>query len=182
MKTQGEQQHKRLLKLAKLALNSEGVNEGWKESIVTAIGESEGIWYKGSYGSEYMMYATKIKALQIKEGYGTLDDGKWIVVEEESVLCAIVSANPATDEEITEFFLKEAKKRGFVEGTIFQNAWSGNIHGEFTGEVGTLNIAFGSLQGIHSGNQWILHNGKWADILETISKAEAEKALGKRIE
>ena len=181
MEIEDKEQHKRLVKLAKLALNSEEVDQGWKEAIENAIGESEGVWYKSSYGTEYMIYATKIRNRQIIEGYGTLDEGKWVVVEDANILCGITSANPATPEEITEFFFKEAKKRGYVKGTLFHNAWKGNIYGEFTGEVGTLKVALGSSEGMHSGNQWILYNGKWADILETISKAEAEKALGKKI-
>jgi hypothetical protein len=90
---------------------------------------------------------------------------------------------PATDKEVEEALIKEAKKRGFKEGVRVDKLLYNNI-GSLNGDSKTcenkeFKLSFGHL---FIGNLLIFHNtGKWAEIVETITKEQAEKELGKTI-
>jgi hypothetical protein len=90
---------------------------------------------------------------------------------------------PATDKEVEEALIKEAKKRGFKEGVRVDKLLYTNI-GSLNGDSKTcenkeFKLSFGHL---FIGNLLIFHNtGKWAEIVETITKEQAEKELGKTI-
>lgn len=91
---------------------------------------------------------------------------------------------PATDKEVEEALIKEAKKRGFKEGVRFNSAYSGNIHGRNTGVVSELNLSINI--GLHTNNQWVFYKGKWAEIVsEPVKKmtvSEICKELGYNVE
>lgn len=96
---------------------------------------------------------------------------------------------PATDKEIERVFIKEVKKRGFKEGVKFINLDSGvvqtikkspyfdggNIH------VSSPKEEWSTVYKGGSSNPVIFKNGKWATIISTITKEQAEKELGKTI-
>jgi hypothetical protein len=90
---------------------------------------------------------------------------------------------PATDEEVEEALIKEAKRRGFKEGVRVDKLLETNV-GSLNGDSKTcenkeFKLSFGHL---FIGNLLIFHNtGKWATIVETITKEQAEKELGKTI-
>ena len=90
------------------------------------------------------------------------------------------SVRPATDKEVEQALIKEAKKRGFKEGVNYKTA----------SERLVQELVFNKLQFNQDGNGGYLTDGcrgsifeygKWATILETITKEQAEKELGKTI-
>ena len=83
----------------------------------------------------------------------------------------------ATDKEVEEALVKEAKKRGFVKGVNISYLIS--TRNDF-GFDGTFSIYRDSL--VDNRSAVIFSEGKWAEIIkETITKEQAEKELGKTI-
>ena len=94
--------------------------------------------------------------------------------------CSSKYLEPATDKEVEQALIKEAKKRGFKEGVNYKTA----------SERLVQELVFNKLQFNQDGNGGYLTDGcrgsifeygKWATILETITKEQAEKELGKTI-
>jgi hypothetical protein len=81
----------------------------------------------------------------------------------------------ATDKEVEEALIKEAKKRGFKEGVRYIGAFDG-LKNKVCGFC-----YFFSQNQLCSNGGTIFITGKWAEILETITKEQAEKELGKTI-
>ena len=85
---------------------------------------------------------------------------------------------PATDKEVEDALISEAKKRGFKEGVSFVsvspdniNILEGRLHRSGSNEIG---------DDLH----WIFRDGKWATIIEDkkeMTVAELEKELGYEI-
>jgi hypothetical protein len=92
-------------------------------------------------------------------------------------------AVPATDEEVKDALIKEAKKRGFKNGVRIKSKWFhndlsvGSLNVKFTLNKYPLTLSSGSSAGIYT----IFEGGVWATVVETITKEEAEKELGKTI-
>ena len=93
---------------------------------------------------------------------------------------------PATDKEVEEALIKEAKKRGFKKGDVCGFGINNNskrlivsdnfkLNGDYTG---LYLVAVGDRE---QGDDIVFKNGKWATIIKTITKEEAEKELGKTI-
>jgi hypothetical protein len=85
------------------------------------------------------------------------------------------SVRLATDKEVEEALIKEAKKRGYKHGCVVSNNKYGhcsiNKNGFYTFD-GELWL----------GDCSLTNNGVWAEIIkETITKEQAEKELGKTI-
>ena len=89
---------------------------------------------------------------------------------------------PATHQEVENALISEAKKRGFKAGVFVKRAGINK-------DAFNLSIPIDSFiyreenNGLDRKNcsGWIFKNGKWAEIIETITKAEAEKLLNKII-
>jgi hypothetical protein len=85
------------------------------------------------------------------------------------------NAKPATDEEVEEALIKEAKKRGFKKGVKFKCLYNHDYEGQCTPLL------------CSEGYLWlkggcVFKDGKWATtVRETITKEQAEKELGKTI-
>jgi hypothetical protein len=90
---------------------------------------------------------------------------------------------PATEKEVEEALIKEAKKRGFKDGVKYKNRLDsfGFINDscwEFNGKSNYLGQRGNKVNRLH----FIFDEGKWAEIIkETITKEQAEKELGKTI-
>lgn len=83
---------------------------------------------------------------------------------------------PATEEEVFKALEKEAINRGFKDGVTFVNLFN-NL--KYTARNNCFKyLKTGELV---IDNNTIFHNGKWAEIIETITKSEAEKQLNKTI-
>ena len=93
---------------------------------------------------------------------------------------------PATDEEVKEALIKEAKRIGFKAGVSVISAHSGHkfvidtkCSFEFNKNYFDNELYVTCDNGTYAV---LMKEGKWATIVETITKEEAEKQLGKIIE
>jgi hypothetical protein len=111
-----------------------------------------------------------------KETYGFDYKGRWTRTWYENR--SFTKYTPATDKEVEEVLIKEAKNRGLkpLNHRCLQDGkiWSDNIGDEYeyTSKFNKLEI----------GASVAFEDGKWAEIIkETITKEQAEKELGKTI-
>ena len=122
-----------------------------------------GKWYKSIGGGfKYLLYLVSIdNGLDSCTAYGFVDDEFYI----ETDINFDMKQVPATDKEVETALIKEAKKRGFKEGVRFNNACkTGEIaHGKNTGVVNKIRS---NDCGLFTSNQYIIFNGKWAEIIE----------------
>ena len=109
--------------------------------------------------------------------YGFFKDGIW-TYKNWSWSFRDKNASLATDEEVKQALIKEAKKRGFKEGVNYKS---------MNNELSVLKAPF-RYQEIKKntldiwGGYNIFKDGVWATIVEeTITKEQAEKELGKTI-
>ena len=70
---------------------------------------------------------------------------------------------PATDKEVEEALIKEAKKRGFEEGIRFNNAVKDSVWEDSSGVVSAI---YSNDWGLFTNNQYIFCKGKWAEIIK----------------
>lgn len=147
-------------------------NDEWKDIIeqwFTEVFETKlevGKWYFNDETLDYLIcYQTKEKS------YGFIDcvySNDWYFDVNDKQKTRL-----ATEEELKEALIKEAKKRGFKEGVKFQN-----FNGTIQTIEGELYFNRGSKQ-IHchtpkeewynegsNSNPYIFYNGKWAEIIE----------------
>ena len=126
-------------------------------------------WYKDKK-NDWCMF---IENGTVKYGFDT--DGVW--KEDLSFNYKIRKGDyKATEKEVEEALIKEAKKRGFVKGVnISYLICTRNSFGF----DGTFSIYNDSL--VDNRHAVIFSEGKWATIVETITKEQAEKELGKTI-
>ena len=109
--------------------------------------------------------------------YGFFKDGIW-TYKNWSWSFRDKNASLATDEEVKQALIKEAKKRGFKKGVMVR--CEGYNDAIFDGEFRFGMFKGGVLDGINIGD--IFKDGVWATIVEeTITKEQAEKELGKTI-
>jgi hypothetical protein len=104
---------------------------------------------------------------------GKWTDTSWIWPLEE------YPATLATEEQILKFMIPEAKKRGYKNGN-YKCMYMRN----YTAEVEENSFLFEDWQlwqGAHDNANLIFEKGKWAEIIQTITKEEAEKMLNAKI-
>jgi hypothetical protein len=109
----------------------------------------------------------------IEETYGFDYKGRW-----SRNWCENISSTkytPATDKEVEEALIKEAKKRGFKKGVSFLSISDG------VKKQGSNFGYYGNNNQICLGGGTIFKDGEWAEVLQTITKQQAEKELGKTI-
>jgi hypothetical protein len=123
-----------------------------------------GKWYK----SEIATF--KVTSVAPLKSYG-IYSGKWANDNFTNITTRI---KPATDKEVEEALIKEAKKRGFKENVRFKCLYN---H-DYKGKCIPLFCSDGYLW-LEGG--CVFKDGKWATIVETITKEQAEKELGKTI-
>jgi hypothetical protein len=111
----------------------------------------------------------------IEETYGFDYKGRWTRNWCENI--GSTKYTPATDKEVEQALIKEAKKRGFKKGV--EISYLDNTTNS-CGFDGTLMFLSGIL--VDKQHATIFSYGKWAKIVkETITKEQAEKELGKII-
>ena len=134
-----------------------------------------GKWHKDKY-KNLINYQLEKKCFGFKKGV------KWDL---DTPTCYYIFDNtsewtPATDKEVEEALIKEAKKIGFKEGVDYQT-----VSGRLVRNLRFNNLEFypdssgGYLTDGYGGS--IFEVGKWATPIEKITKEEAEKLIGKTI-
>ena len=141
-----------------------------------------GDWVKTVNGAIFRIQKKKVKldTTNMFYGYGF---GAFTNVWDENYYAHEGLCTLATDKEVEEALNKEAKKRGFKKGVRVERLLASNL-GSVNGDSRTCeNKEFKLYHGhLAIGNLLIFHNtGKWATIVKTITKEQAEKELGKPI-
>tara|TARA_R110002167_G_scaffold274525_1_gene480596 strand:+ start:908 stop:1423 length:516 start_codon:yes stop_codon:yes gene_type:complete len=130
-----------------------------------------GKWYKHySGGSNYL-----VCVIDKKTAYGFMGErySKSLFFGKHRLSQGAVRA---TDEEVKKALIKEAKKRGFKKGCEYIGVR------DLTIQKATKNIDVWNCNScIEMGFDYVFLDGKWATIIETITKEQAEKELGKTI-
>lgn len=118
-----------------------------------------GTWYTSDGEGDFKLFN-----YQGRTSYGFGVKNKWC----PNLITAfsnIKTYRKAKDGEVRRALLEEAELRGFKKGVKFNNAYKDSIWDENSGVVGVLSYSlFGT--GLHTGNQFILHDGVWAEIVE----------------
>jgi hypothetical protein len=131
-----------------------------------------GKWYH--YNNWLIEYAGKGNFLTAN--YGFDKDGDYFYDNKcNGFGCTPREWTLATDKEVEEARIKEAKKRGYKYGCVIESKKHGHV---------TLNDrGFYTFHGeLWLGDCVLTNNGVWAEIIkETITKEQAEKELGKTI-
>jgi len=151
-----------------------------------------GKWHLDGYKDDkFLICLTRLEG-NLYYGYGFDSDGKWVDDNGDFWGNAYNDiTRPATDKEVETALIKEAKKRGFKEGVKFKGLrfnrestfeeWSLSSDREYkkySSHINGLNFR----DSTHGVFELLFINGKWADIIiETITKEQAEKELGKTI-
>jgi hypothetical protein len=91
------------------------------------------------------------------------------------------SLKPATDKEVEEALLKEAKKIGIKEGDLVKCLNDGRIKVLTEYHMSTPDWEIDVKGGFNLGDITVMLDGKWVKPIETITKEQAEKELGKTI-
>jgi hypothetical protein len=119
-----------------------------------------GKWYKDPNTLGYIYFITKTTTTEIS-GYGIIGN-EWN--DDFGLLNSAVEFDiPATDTEVEEALIKEARKRGFKEGVRFNNAVKDSVWEASSGVVSTINS---NDWGLFTNNQYIFCKGKWAEIIK----------------
>lgn len=109
--------------------------------------------------------------------YGLNTSGDWFESKSNANYNECESNRVATEQEVKTSLINEAKKRGFVKSASF-NSLDGNTCNLLgTDFIFNRNILYAS----DDIKDILFDNGKWAEIIETITKEEAEKLLNKKI-
>jgi len=108
--------------------------------------------------------------------YGINANGDWFESKSNANYNECESNREATEQEIKTALINEAKKRGLIDGSYIKST---------TGDCGLVNdgnwIYAKNSNCLFYAGFILFDNGKWAEIIETITKEEAEKLLNKKI-
>ena len=151
----------------------------WKENIEKEFpklfkGDAlvVGKWYK----SEISVF--RVTSLAPLKSYGVYS-GKW---GDEFYTDVTTKYRPATDKEVEQALIKEAKRRGYRKNAVIITSKTGvkkTLNSNHFKMIGNNLVCLSSKESyIYSS---VFTNGKWAEIVETITKEQAEKELGKTI-
>jgi hypothetical protein len=142
----------------------------WKEKIKKEFPELfkedalvVGKWYKEN-DSEFLIFITNLNDASYA-GYGFNMSAKW----QDSLGRVNLKHTLATDKEVEEALIKEAKKRGFKKGVSFLSISDG------VKKQGSNFGYYGNNNQICLGGGTIFKDGEWAEVLQTITKQQAEK-------
>jgi hypothetical protein len=150
------------------------INGVWAEIITEPIVKEEEAngWYKDNTEKKWCMF--------FENGimkYGVNATGGW--VEDLNITYILVDNDyKATDKEVGDTLIKEAKRIGYKEGVKFIDV----VDGELEVVDGNGYKYYPNTDILTLNSDHIYRNGKWAKIItETITKEQAEKELGKTI-
>jgi len=140
-----------------------------------------GKWYKNSIDS--LLYCKNIEYDGCISGYGFNQFGQWV---DDYVI--IPEYTEATPKEVEEALIKEAKKRGFVDGIYLEKSGinkslSSCVKNPINGNFNYFEHC--NVLDSQNGNGHIFDNGTWATILPSKKKmtiSEIEEKLGFEIE
>ena len=136
-----------------------------------------GKWYKRKEDSR-LWFVTHIKN-RCSYGYGFDYSGYW--ADEYKGFNYSLELNKATDKEVEEALIEEAKNRGFKEGGHVRCLNDGRIRVITEYHMSTPDWEIDVKGGFNLGDITVMLDGKWVKPVDTITKEQAEKELGKTI-
>lgn len=131
-----------------------------------------GKWYKNKYNC---LFCITEKDDEKYRSYGFMQ-GKWKDYGEFTNEDDLSSNTEATPQEVETALIREAKKKGFLDGAHFKSPvsnWNDVCNGVFRYNS--------ELNELYSNGTCVFSNGIFATIIETITIQEAEKLLNKKI-
>ena len=141
-----------------------------------------GDWVKTVNGAIFRIQKKKVKldTTNMFYGYGF---GAFKNVWDENYYAHEGLCTLATDKEVEEALIKEAKRRGFKKGVRVDKV---NLSDDYNPNNELKEDTINTNELLSHGYLWvssilIYDDGKWATIVETITKEQAEKELGKTI-
>ena len=144
-----------------------------------------GKWYINIDGLKCLHFVTKITDSKEYFAYGFSFSNEWKNNKGFGSVNDYTNKNfrPATDKEVEEALIKEAKKRGFKEGVRIKSKWMTNISANNLNGKFVFDNKFELCAEANRLMKYtIFEKGVWAEIIkETITKEQAEKELGKTI-
>lgn len=146
--------------------------EAFKEDKIELPKDYKG-WCKTNR-IEYELWLMYFESGELKYGFDS--EGDWFTpLRTPKIYHGVYGKRLATPKEIQEALTKEAVKRGYEEAYCINCL-----------EEGIKKTDFGFWTGLKDGGYWlggclIFKNGKWAEIIPTITKEDAEKQLNKKI-
>ena len=161
--------------------------KGYIEEEFPKLFKSEleiGKWYKYTDVENWKLCITVFNGTDVK-GYG-FSCSRLFMEDWRATGCnELDTLIPCTDEEVETALIKEAKKRGFEKGSTIIDARDFKKEKISEIEFEICNYKpYGLELTVSKGkhNYCVLFSqGKWATIIETITKEDAEKQLGKTI-
>ena len=143
--------------------------------------KKESGWYKhhNNEHKPWLMYYN----FKSKEGYGINAGCEWMSIWRNDGYIERNNLIKATDQEVEEALIKEAKRRGYKDGVICKS-FNHNCDLKINQCEKSHYVAeYNKLRYGKDGNRLVVvySNGKWAEIIETITIEQAEKELGKKI-
>ena len=135
-----------------------------------------GKWYKNINKIESIICYNSLSKSNLN--YGLNNRGNWTnyygLLKDEMII--------ATDKEVEEALIKEAKKRGFKKGCVIKHNKEAHPSLNDNEDICNDTFYFSVTENFLTIYGWeIFTDGKWATIVETITKEQAEKELGKTI-
>jgi len=137
--------------------------EAFKKEVLKEFSEENeyktNAWYK-SDDTDYLIYVIEHDGINITNGYGFSDNGTWMGFVTIKDRCGFAVTHLATDKEVEEALIAEAKRRGFKEGVEVKSLTRDKLMLRFE----TLCFFDNGL--VDKWGSFIFKNGKWAEIVE----------------
>ena len=180
-----EEQIKELHELSKMFPSKETLTQKIEQWFPECLKQKleVGKWYKSEY-YEYIIFNLKEINNNICFGYGA-NGSKWY---DDTSFMPVKSAILATTKEVESMLIKEAEKRGLIEGVKINK-----LDNYYYGVLNTMIIGKPKLeldgdilvtQSTNGYNTALMKDGKWATIVETpkeMTLEEIEKQLGHKV-
>jgi len=139
-------------------------------------------WYKADSGGLWFIEKLLDNGSEISYGFGSTGN-----FYESSKRCKSLNYTLATESEVKEALINEAKKRGFKEGVSIDNS-NLNYNDCGVGNIISKNVGFYYQKdntlwikstSDYSANRCIFKNGTWATILPTVTELTLEQIADK---
>lgn len=173
-----KEQFKQLKQLAKEAYNSKEVCQEWKDKILKACHDvkpklEEGKWYRAGC---YLIFLEKIHSNKKEAQVYGFNNVEWYKIDDFIIKGGVYTLNEATEEEVKEALIKEAKRRGFKEGcgiiSVGKNVLVTYCKKEYDIHYCIkTNRMWIELPNIRSSVDLFI-NGKWVEIIEDTKEIE----------
>lgn len=143
-----------------------------------------GKWYKSNY--PLLIFIEEIHhSYLVGYGFNSIEEfkkGEFCRRQNDKYEVDYKSFNfkEATGQEVKTALENEAVNRGFKKGVEYLSAWNNESLCHYPKEL-FYNSQKNCLATQHGSNECIFQNGKWATIIQTMTKKEAEEKLGVKI-